>query len=128
MVVMAHGMYKRTEGPCITNAKGQLLSTSTLDERLHNGLIQLFEEGTALPQEIKMADNIIERFSVFRSLRRASNTRAMNQKVAINDIDIINQWKSVEAAQGKRPSRPMRQHYAEVGNLVEPFLRYTYAM
>ena len=52
----------------------------------------------------------------------------MNQKVAMNDIDVINRWKTVEAAKGKRPSRPMRQHYAEVGDLVNPFVRYSCAM
>jgi len=61
-------------------------------------------------------------------LRRASNTRALNENASVNDIDIINRWKSIEASKGKRPSRPMRQHYVEVGKLLQPFLRYTQAM
>jgi hypothetical protein len=49
-------------------------------------------------------------------------------KVAAADIDVVNRWKSVERADGNRPQRPMRQHYAELELLLGPFLRYTLAM
>jgi hypothetical protein len=48
--------------------------------------------------------------------------------VADKDIDVVNRWKSVEKAKGTRPSRPMRQHYAQLSLLIEPFLCYTKAM
>jgi hypothetical protein len=32
-------------------------------------------------------------------------------KVRQTDIDVVNRWKSLEAADGNRPNRPMQQHY-----------------
>ena len=99
-----------------------------LDEILHSYLIRLFQEKHDFPLEIKTEEDIGERFSVFRSLRRASDTRALNQNVTTNNIDVVNRWKTLEAAQGKKPRRAMRQHYTEFSLLKEPFLRYTSAM
>ena len=45
-----------------------------------------------------------------------------------DDIDIVNQWKAVEGAGGKKPSRPMKHYYADVTVLFKPFMKYTYAM
>ena len=128
MVILVHGMAGRKGGPAITDWKGDILTSAALDATLHEYLEVLYEDEIDFPQEITSVEDIRERFSVFRSFRRASNTRAINQNVNMNDIDVINRWKSVEAAQGKKPSRPMRQHYAEVGALLDPFLRYTKAM
>ena len=71
---------------------------------------------------------IRERYQCFRSFRRASDTRALETKVDKDDVDIVNRWQTVEEAQGKRPSRPMRQHYAQFELLLGPFLRYTSMM
>ena len=117
---LVHRMKNRIGGPATT--------TSSLDSHLHEYLIRLWEKGAEFPQEIKGEDDISERFSVFHSLRRGSNTRALNANVSQNDIDVINRWKSVESAEGKKPARTMRQHYAETTLLKAPFLRYTAAM
>jgi len=128
MVIAAHGMAGCTGGPAITDWNGTILSLSVLDDRLGESLEQLFHEGVVFPLKIQLIEDIRERFSVFISLRRASNTRAINMKVDSNDIDIVNCWKAVEEARGKKPSRPMWQYYAEVGALVSPFLIYTLEM
>ena len=88
----------------------------------------LFEEGCEFPPEIKSVEDIYERFLVFRSLRRGSNTRALNQNVSVNNIDMVNRWKTIEAAKGSKPYQPMHQHYAKISELKAPFLRYTSAM
>ena len=88
----------------------------------------MYEEGVIFHPEIKGTEDITERFSVFRSLRRASDTRALNMKVSETDIDVVNRWKRVEGGKGRKTLGSMRQHYAEFTYLVEPFLRYTNAM
>ena len=128
MLSCAHRMFKRQGGPAITNHVGEILSISQIDSKLHEYLIHLFDDGVNFPLEIKTSEDIYERFSAFRSLRRASNTRALNMNVSASDIDVINRWKTVEAAKGKKPNRLMRQYYAEVSELKNPFLRYTKAM
>ena len=44
------------------------------------------------------------------------------------DIDVVNQWKQVESAKGKRPNQPMKQYYAQAELLLSLFKRYTNAM
>jgi len=62
-----------------------------LDGLLYSYLNQILEDGEIFSEEIKTEEDICERFSIFYSLRRASNTRALNQGASSNDIDIINQ-------------------------------------
>ena len=128
MLRAAHNMAGRHGGPAITSWKEKILTSAHLDGMLHYHLIEMLENNEEFPYEIKTDDDICERFSVFRSMRRASATRALNEGVLQSDIDVINRWHAAEEAQGKKPSRPMRQHYAEVNLLIEPFLRYTGAM
>ena len=127
-LVLAHKCLNREGGPAITTSRGVLLSMSALDLSLHRYLSLLHQAGVEFPPEIKGEDDIYDRFSMYRSVRRASNTRALNQGISPNDIDVVNRWKSVEAAQGTKPGRQMRQHYAESALLKEPFLRYTRSM
>lgn len=124
----AHKMAGRTRGSAITTWNGEIVKVGQLDSRLHEMLSWLFEERFEFPAEIKSVEDIYERFSVFRSLRRGSNTRALNQNISANDIDVVNRWKTVETAKGSKPHRSMRQHYAEISDLKAPFLRYTAAM
>jgi len=46
-------------------------------------------------------------------------------KVDQKDIEIVNRWRTVEQAKRVRPSRPMYQHYAQLDQLIQLFLRYT---
>ena len=128
MLSLVHAMAGRSGGPAITSWKGNILSTSHLDGLLHYYLIDLHQSKEEFPFEIKSEDDICERFSVFRSLRRASTTRAINQGASQVDIDVMNRWQAVEASKGKGPSRAMRQHCAEVNLLKGPFLCHTGAM
>ena len=128
MLSYVHGMFKRHRGPVIRNHAGDILSISQIDAKLHEYLVQLFDNSVNFPLEIKTLEDIYKRFLAFHLLRRVSNTRALNMNVSALDIDVINQWKTMEAAKGKKPNHPMRQHYAEVSKLKIPFLRYTTAM
>ena len=87
---VAHQSKGRKDGPAITTPGGEILSVSKLDETLHSYLIRLFREDHEFPLEVKSEEDIEDRFSVFRSLRRASDTRALNQNVTTNDIDVVN--------------------------------------
>ena len=118
----------RIGGPGIADWAGKMLKASELDDRLHFFLGCLLGEGTNFPAEITSQEDIEERFSIYRSLRRASDTRALENEVADADIDVANRWKAVETAKGSRPGRSMRQHYAEPANLKRPFLRHAQAM
>jgi hypothetical protein len=119
-----------TDGPAITDSNGKVLSCSTLDDTLHEVLEELFVVRRELfPREIKTVEDLRARYHVFRSLRRASDTRALEKKVAGPDIDIVNRWNNEEAAKTSKKSKgPLKMHYAQISILIEPFLRYGWAM
>ena len=118
-----------TKGPAIAGRDGRVLSAQCINCALHEILRELFEVDPDLfPADITSEDQIEENYQVFRSLRRTSDTRAIEMGVNSTDIDIINRWALVERAKGKKFSGPMRQYYAQLEVLIEPFLRYTGAM
>jgi hypothetical protein len=117
------------DGPAISDEKGEAYSSRAIVDCLHKILEDLFDEKpTIFPQNIGDKEELKKRFQAFRTFRRTSDTQAVEMKVAQDDIDVVNRWKSTEKAKGVRPSRPMRQHYADMSLLLKPFIRYTWAM
>jgi hypothetical protein len=104
-------------------------SSRAIDDCLHKILEDLFDEKpTLFPQNIGEKEELKEQIQAFRTFRDTSDTQAVEMKVAQDDIDVVNCWKSIEKAKGVRPSRRMRQHYTDVSLLLKPFLRYTWSM
>ena len=118
------------QGPAISNAKGEMFNASDLDSMLHELLDDLFERNKNIfPPDIKTKEDLIESYHCFRSFRRASDTRAMEKKVSVTDIEIVNRWGQEQRSKSNsKIHMPMRQHYAQPELLIEPFVRYTTAM
>jgi len=113
-------------GPAISDSKGQPFSSNEMNDMLQEALTLIFEEDRSLfPPNVFSTDLIRQHYQVFRSLRRSSDTRAIEMKVDRKDIDVVNRWRTVEQAKGSRPSRSMHQHYAQLDQLIKPFIRYT---
>lgn len=117
------------DGPAISTLRGQVATTRALDDTFLEVLEELYETSRHLfPPHVKTVEDLRSKYQGFRSFRRTSDTRAIEKKVGQTDIDVVNRWKAVERAKGGRPAGPMRQHYADLSLLIEPFLRYTWAM
>ena len=117
------------DGPAISSIQGRVLTTRSLDDSFLDILEELFETSRQMfPAHIKSEEDLRMKYQGFRSFRRTSDTQAIQMKIDQTDIDVVNRWKTVEKAKGSRPSRPMRQHYADFSLLIDPFLRYTWAM
>jgi hypothetical protein len=118
-----------TDGPAICDKDGVQWTTARANEMLHDLLGMLLQQDPSLfPSHIRSHDAIVAKYHVYRSFRRASDSRAIAKEVAIADIRVVNRWQKVEKAQGQRPSYDMTQHYAQVDLLIDCFLRYTMAM
>jgi hypothetical protein len=99
------------------------------NEILHQLLCRLFNEDSSMfPSHIGSHGDILSKYHVYHSFRRASDSRAISKEVALADIRVVNRWQKVEKAQGQRPSYDMPQHYTEFDLLVEFSLRFTMAM
>jgi hypothetical protein len=117
------------DGPAITDPDGKVMTCSSLNDTLHEVLEDLYKGRLDLfPREIREIGDLRKRYHVYRSFRRASDTRAISEKVDSKDIDIVNRWNDAEAVAMKKPKGSLKMHYAQISLLIEPFLRYGRAM
>jgi len=118
-----------TSGPAISNHEGKLLSAKSVDDVLHEILIDLFFQTENLfPLSVDVPEKIRISYQCFRTFRRTSTTRATEKGVSSTDTDVVNKWAPAEGRNRKPSAKGMRQHYTQIELLVEPFLRYTKAM
>ena len=67
--------------------------------------------------------NVEEDFSIFRSLRKGSESRAMEVGVKDREIDLINRWRKTEGRH--KQSMPMRDYYLDMLLIKNRMLRYS---
>jgi len=117
-------------GPAISDIRGRMFNSSFINDLLVEFLVTIFDENRHLfPGNILSKDQIKDRYQCFRSFRRGSDTRALEKKIDSKDIDVVNRWRTIEQARGQRPcSMQMQQHYAQLDQILAPFLRYTLEM
>ena len=84
---------------------------------------------TLFPADIKSNADVEEAYDIFCSLRRGSDSRAIDENVSRLDIEIINRWKAKESSGNRKAAMKGMVHvYADVELLKNPFLCYTKAM
>ena len=117
------------DGPAICDHEGCQWTTAQANEVLHELFCSMFDQEPSLfPSHISSHGDVMAKFHLFRSFRRASDSRAIAKGVNLSDIRIVNRWHKVEKAKGQPPTFDMYQHYAQIDLLVDCFLRYTEAM
>ena len=78
------------------------------------------------PELIEESVNVQEDFSIFRSMRKGSESRATEAGVSSREIDLINRWRKIEG-QGKR-NLPMRDYYLDMLLVKRKYLRYSQSL
>ncbi len=81
------------------------------------------ESGELLPDVVDTED-----FSLWRSPRRGAVLETTNQDVSEKVIELINRWRSKEAARGSVAGLPMRQVYTQVKSTVPTMLVFSKAL
>jgi hypothetical protein len=119
-----------TTGPAFCDDTGVVLKSSDMNAILHEILGEIFMEHPALFQaDIESVSDIEDKYSLYRSFRRGSDSLAIAVKVPTADINMVNRWSKKEAPAGtSKPSMEMNQYYAEIHILLPSFMRYTEAM
>jgi hypothetical protein len=118
-----------TDGPAISDGNGRVLTSRSLDDLLHEVLEDLFESQKNLfSPDVTSLEKLREKYHIFRSLKCAANTRAVDMNVSKSDKDVVSRWEAKEKAGGKKASGPMTMYYAEFDLLIGPFMRYGKAM
>ena len=70
----------------------------------------------------------LENFSLWRSPRRGAVLETTHRGIDSKVMELINQWRSKEAAKGSVPNLPMRQVYTEVRSTLPTMLLYSRAL
>jgi len=113
------------KGPAFSGRDGKLLQSSWIEMEI---LDRLHSIQSARPDLIPRDLNVYEEYGISRSFRRGATTHARNQKVSEGDINLINRWRQVEGAQGRRPKLRMQDHYSEIRQMVPSLLRFSLAL
>ena len=128
-LLAVHGLNHRVDGPAFVNEGQNQSSTSEMNDLFLEVLLEIYEDQPELYGiDIKSASDVSDKYNVFRSFRRGSESRAVDQKVSEADRYIVNRWRKKEVAGASKVSHPIDQHYVDVSIVKDSFLRYTRAM
>jgi hypothetical protein len=128
-VMAVHKACGRSTGPAFSNNKGRQLSTADMNDLFLEILTDIYEEHPKLfGADIAGAGDLQDKFNVFRSFRRGSESRAVAMKVSEADRYVVNRWKKKESAGTGNVAHTIDQHYVDINMVKESFLRYTTAM
>ncbi|KAI2504187.1 hypothetical protein MHU86_10301 [Fragilaria crotonensis] len=128
-MLAVHRASNRSTGPVFVNEEGYQLTTSEMNELFLQVLGEIYEEHPGLfGIDIDDAGDLPDKFNVFRSFRRGSESRAVAMKVSEADRYVVNRWKKKEAAGSNKTSHAIDQHYVDINLVKEAFMRYTDAM
>jgi hypothetical protein len=128
--LVVHHHYGRTTGPAMCDSKGLQLLTRDLNLKFWEALGEVWQQEPELfGPDIKTFADIELIYNVFRSLRRGSDSRAIEQGLSESVINTVNRWHLVEKSGGARPvHRSMNQYYADANLLKAVHLEYTASM
>jgi hypothetical protein len=72
--------------------------------------------------------NVVEVYSLRRSLRRGLTSAATNKGVPKESIEMNNRWRKLEAMQGRNPGMSMMAHYTDIRLAIPTLWRYLRAL
>jgi hypothetical protein len=129
-MLVVHRAAGRTSGPVFVNDHGYQLTTLEMNEAFLDMLGEIYDTKPNLFEKEVIQDpsDLPDKYNVFRSFRRGSESRAVAMKVSEPDRYVVNRWKKKEAAGANKMSQSIDQHYVDITLVKEAFLRYTDAM
>ena len=125
-----HSVLGRTDGPAFLNPRTLNQSTtSEMNDLFHELLLEIFEEERDLfAIDIRTSSDLIDKYHVFRSFRRGSESRAVSANVSEGDRFMVNRWRKKEKAGTSKIALSIDHQYVDVSLAKDPFLRYTLSM
>jgi hypothetical protein len=124
-----HRHLGRSKGPVFITEEGNQSSTAEMNDLFVELMTEIFDENRDLFEvDIRTTHDISEKYNVFRSFRRGSESRAVAQKVSEADRYIVHRWRKKESAGQNKTSHPIDQMYVDISLVKDSFMRYTQAM
>ena len=114
----------RHSGYAFNEPDGSPPSSSEYNALMRHYLALVIEEGQSyFDTEAEMT-----RFGISRTYRKTSETRARRAGIPKDQVEVVNRWRTIERAKGKRPNLAMADHYANARELGTLTWRYSYAL
>ncbi len=110
------------QGPAFCDRVGEVTLAYTYDMVFVERLMVV--QG-AHPDLIPADVEISERFGLSRSFRRGSTSVSRTQDVDDKQVELINRWRKVVSARGKKPSLPMKEHYSDIAIMIPEMVKYS---
>jgi hypothetical protein len=128
-LLTVHRVTGRRTGPVFINEEGVQSSTAEMNDLFQELMLELFDTRRELfDVDVKSDADIQEKYNVYRSFRRGSESRAVSQKVSESDLYVIHRWRKKESAGQNKVGHPIDQLYVDISLVKDAFLRYTKAM
>ncbi|KAI2511895.1 hypothetical protein MHU86_2411 [Fragilaria crotonensis] len=126
----ANVLLGRTTGPAFVNPDTRKQSsTAEMNDVFIELLTELLEDDRDLfAVDIQTPTDLHDKYNVFRSFRRGSESRAVEKNVSEGDRYIVNRWRKKERAGASKITLTIDQSYVDVSLAKDPFLRYTGCM
>ena len=113
----------------LVNETGEQSTSADMNKAFLELLSEIFEENPKLfGLDVTGVGDLSEKFNVFRSFRRGSESRAVATKVSEADRYVVNSWKKKEKAGMGKVLHNIDQHFVDFTMVEECFIRYTTAM
>jgi len=113
---------RKFAGPAFCYVSGRAVRSSEMDGEFHMQLERVQENHPDLIQPSVM---VSEAFSVYRSLRRGSTSRAGELAIPETVVNLHNRWREVEAGGGHIQTRNMRANYTDLRLTRKVRLQYS---
>jgi hypothetical protein len=128
-VMAVHALKGRTVGPLFVNSEGLQSTTAEMNDLFLEVLSELYGVRRDIFEvDIKTSGELQDKYNVFRSFRRGSESRAVAKGVSEADRYVVHRWKRKEASGSNKISLPIDQMYVDIALVKDAFLRYTQAM
>jgi len=112
----------RVSGPAFADKFGNLASSVDYDAVFRKYLYLVQSSTDLIPEDI----NVDTHYSLNRTPRKSSLTRAKRANLHKEAQEEMNRWRTVEHAKTRRPHFNMRHHYSEACLLMPTTWLYSY--
>lgn len=112
----------RTHGPAYCDRTGEIARSFEYEAGFIDRLLELQARD---PIVITPDVDITEQFGVGRSFRRGATSVARARGIDDKYVKLINRWRTVENARGRKPLLPMHEHYLDISILVPELLQFS---
>eukprot|EP00804_Cyclotella_cryptica_P012529 CCRYP_017722-RA/>CCRYP_017722-RA protein AED:0.41 eAED:0.41 QI:0/-1/0/1/-1/1/1/0/326 len=114
----------RTSGYAFCDSNGQPPSPTEYNALVRH-YIQIIQEED---ENLFDTKSDITRYGISRTFRKTSETRARRAGIPKEQVEMVNQWRKVECAGGRKPNFDMADHYSDASQLGTLMWRYSYAL